>query len=207
MSARCPRWTLSTRICGLNTSTKPSATSSSCVAKSITASVIERRAASWTPTMLRMTSATITIDAADDVPGVLAQRPPEDREVVGDEERRRRDGDDVDEHLRPGGAERDELVERVPGEAGRAAGLREADRPLGVRRRGGREDHARRRRRRSASARARRPPSGRARSRSRSRRSRTRWRRARAYRERARARPAVCVGWAPQHSTSHGTPT
>ena len=56
-------------------------------------------------------------DAADDVPRVLAQRLPEDREVVRDEERRGGDGDDVDEHLRPGGAEGDELVEGVPGEA------------------------------------------------------------------------------------------
>ena len=55
-----PQWMLSTRISGLKTSTKPSATSSTCVAKSITASVIESRAASWTPTMLRTTSATMT---------------------------------------------------------------------------------------------------------------------------------------------------
>src|SRR6266540_1423804 len=41
----------------------------------------------------------------DDVPGVFSQRPPKDREVVGDEERRDRDGDDVVEHLRPGGPE------------------------------------------------------------------------------------------------------
>ena len=32
-----------------------------CVAKSITASVIESRAASWTPTMFRTTRTTITI--------------------------------------------------------------------------------------------------------------------------------------------------
>ena len=57
-------------------------------------------------------------DPADDVPGVLAQRPPEDRQVVRDEERRRRDRDDVDEHLRPRRPERDQLVERVSGEAG-----------------------------------------------------------------------------------------
>jgi hypothetical protein len=40
-------------------------------------------------------------DPADDVPGVLPQWAPEDREIVRDEERRGRDGDDVDEHLRP----------------------------------------------------------------------------------------------------------
>ena len=40
--------------------------------------------------------------AADDVPRVLAQRLPEDGEVVRDEEGRDGDGGDVDEHLRPG---------------------------------------------------------------------------------------------------------
>ena len=92
--------------------------------------------------MLRMTSATMTTIAADDVPGVLPQRAPEDREVVRDEERRRRDRDDVDEHLRPRRPERDQLVERVAGEAGGAAGLREPHRPLGVRGRSRREDDA-----------------------------------------------------------------
>ena len=70
--------------------------------------------------------------AADDVPRVRLQRLPEDREVVRHEERRRRDRDDVDEHLRPGGAEADDLVERVAGEARRAAGLRVEDGALGV---------------------------------------------------------------------------
>ena len=118
-------------------------TSSTCVAKSTTASVIESFAASWTPTML---SATRTHDhdhAAHDVPRVRAQRLPEDREVVGDEERRDGDGDDVDEHLRPGCDEADELVERVPREARRAAGLGEARRSLGVGRGRRGEDHAR----------------------------------------------------------------
>ena len=81
--------------------------------------------------------------AADDVPRVRPQRLPEDREVVRDEERRDRDGDDVDEHLRPRRAEADELVERVAGEARRAAGLGEAHRSLRVRRRRRGEDHAR----------------------------------------------------------------
>ena len=78
--------------------------------------------------------------AADDVPGVRPQRLPEDREVVGDEERGRRDRDDVDERLRPPRAERDELVERVPGEARRAARLRVAHGALGVARGGRGED-------------------------------------------------------------------
>src|SRR6185295_9915100 len=62
------------------------------------------------------------------------ERLPEDREIVRDEERRRRDRDDVDEHLRPGGPERDELVEAVPREARRASRLGEADGALRVRR-------------------------------------------------------------------------
>ena len=79
---------------------------------------------------------------ADDVPRVLAQRRPEDREVVRHEERRDGDRDDVVEHLRPGRPERDELVEGVAREARRAAGLREAHRAFGVGGRGGGEDHA-----------------------------------------------------------------
>jgi hypothetical protein len=81
-------------------------------------------------------------DPPDDVPRVLLQRLPEDGQVVRHEEGRRRDRDHVDEHLRPGRAEGDDLVERMPCEAGRAAGLRVADGALGVRRGGGREDHA-----------------------------------------------------------------
>ena len=80
--------------------------------------------------------------ASDDVPRVLAQGAPEDREVVRDEERRDGDRDDVVEHLRPGRSERDELVEGMACEARRPAGLRVAHRPLRVR--GGRrgEDEA-----------------------------------------------------------------
>ena len=79
-------------------------------------------------------------DAADDVPRVRAQRLPEDREVMRDEEGRDRDRDDVDEHLRPRGDEADQLVEGVAGEAGRAAGLRVAGGSFGVGRGRGRED-------------------------------------------------------------------
>ena len=78
--------------------------------------------------------------AADDVPRVRPQRLPEDREVVRDEERRDGDRDDVDEHLRPARREAHELVERVPGEARRAPGLRKACRASGVRR-GRRGEH------------------------------------------------------------------
>src|SRR6187551_1483672 len=81
--------------------------------------------------------------ATDDVPRVRPQRLPEDREVVGDEERRHRDGDDVDEHLRPARREADELVERVPREARGAAGLREARGAFGVGRSSRREYDAR----------------------------------------------------------------
>ena len=64
--ARCPQvgavpqWMFEVRTCGLKTSTKPSPTSSTCVAKSITASVIESLAASCTPTVFSTTSTTIT---------------------------------------------------------------------------------------------------------------------------------------------------
>src|SRR5262249_49222702 len=46
-------------------------------------------------------------------------------------------------HLRPRRLERHGLVERVPRKARRAAGLREAHRPLGIGRSGAREDEAR----------------------------------------------------------------
>ncbi len=81
-------------------------------------------------------------DPDDDVPRVLAQRVPEDREVVRDEEGRRRDRGDVDEHLRPRGAERHRLVEGVAGEARGAARLGVAHRALGVGRGGAGEDQA-----------------------------------------------------------------
>ncbi len=80
--------------------------------------------------------------AADDVPGVLAERLPEDREVVRDEEGRDRHGGDVDEHLRPGRPEADELVEPVPREARGSAGLRVAHRAFRIGGRGRREDHS-----------------------------------------------------------------
>ncbi len=51
-----------------------------------------------------------------------------------DEERRDGDRRHVVQHLRPGGQEADGLVEGVAREAGGAAGLRVADRSLGVRR-------------------------------------------------------------------------
>ena len=83
-------------------------------------------AASWTPTTLSATRTTMTIAPPTMSQGFVAQRLPEDREVVRDEERRHGDGDDVDEHLRPRRDEADELVERVPREARRASRFREA---------------------------------------------------------------------------------
>ena len=53
---------------------------------------------------------------------VLSDRP-EDGQVVGHEEGRDGDRDDVVEHQRPAGAEADELVEGAAREARRAAGL------------------------------------------------------------------------------------
>ena len=55
-----PQWTFVFSVSGLKTSANPTTTSRICVAKSITASVIESFAASWTPTTLRATRITIT---------------------------------------------------------------------------------------------------------------------------------------------------
>src|SRR5690242_21101397 len=63
---------------------------------------------------------------------LFRSRRPEDRQVVRDEKRRDGDRDHVIQHLRPGGREGDELVERVTGEARRAARLREPHRALRV---------------------------------------------------------------------------
>ena len=70
--------------------------------------------------------------AADDVPGVVAQGLPEDRQVMRDEERRDSDRRDVSQNLSPGSLEADELVEPVPREARGPARLGIADRALGV---------------------------------------------------------------------------
>ena len=75
-------------------------------------------------------------------PGAVAERLPEDGQVVGHEEGRDRDRDDVVEHLPPGGEEADQLVEGVAGEARGAARLRVHHRRLGVGGGGGDEDQA-----------------------------------------------------------------
>ena len=68
---------------------------------------------------------------------------PELGQVVRHEDRRDRDGHRVVQHLRPAGEEAHELVERVPGERCRAAGLREPRSRLGVRHRREEEDDPR----------------------------------------------------------------
>ena len=50
-----PQWTLLVRVDGLKIRAKPSRTSSSCVAKSISARKMFRRADSWMPTTFRRT--------------------------------------------------------------------------------------------------------------------------------------------------------
>ncbi len=55
-----PKWMFEVRMCGEKTRTKPSSTSSSCVAKSVTARTTLTLADSCTPTMFRITSAAIT---------------------------------------------------------------------------------------------------------------------------------------------------
>ena len=55
-----PQWTFAVSVDALKTSTKPSSTSSSCVAKSMTARKMLRRADSWMPTTFRATRSTIT---------------------------------------------------------------------------------------------------------------------------------------------------
>ena len=127
-----PKCTLLTRTSGEKISTKPRITSSAWVAKSMTARSTLRRAASFTPTMLIADQQDDDQRAHDHVPRVLLERIPEDREVVGDEERRDGDRDDVVEHLGPAGPEADDLVEGVAGEARRAPGLGVAHRALGV---------------------------------------------------------------------------
>ncbi len=67
----------------------------------------------------------------------LQEREEQPPDVVGHEERGDRDRDRVVEHLAPGGEERPELVEGVPGERRGAARLREHRRRLGIR--GGRQ--------------------------------------------------------------------
>jgi hypothetical protein len=64
------------------------------------------------------------------------------REVVGKEQRRQRDHDQVVQEERPAGQEADQVVERPPDERGGAAHLRDRRRSLGVRHRHEQEEHA-----------------------------------------------------------------
>ena len=118
-------------------------TSRSCVAKSTTASEDVQSRGLLDPDDVEADEQDDHDRAADDVPRVVLQRLPEDRQVVRDEERRDRDRDHVVQELRPRGAEADELVERVAREARGAAGLRVADGSFHVGQGRGREDQAR----------------------------------------------------------------
>ena len=71
-------------------------------------------------------------DARDHIAWTVAQRRPEDPQVVGHEEGRDGGRDDVVEHLAPAGDEADHLVEGMAGEARRPAGLRVHHRRLDV---------------------------------------------------------------------------
>ena len=99
-----------------------------------------RRAASLMPITLRTTRKTIVTMPPMRVVGLRLEGRPEDGQVVGHEEGRDGDGDDVVEHQRPAGAEADELVEGPAREARRAARLGHHRRRLGVRPRGGAEE-------------------------------------------------------------------
>jgi hypothetical protein len=55
-----PRWTFVRSTCGEKTRMKPSSTSSSCVAKSVTARTTFSLADSWTPMMFTTTNAAMT---------------------------------------------------------------------------------------------------------------------------------------------------
>jgi len=72
-------------------------------------------------------------EAADDVARVVRQRREERAQVVGHEERRDGDRDDVVEAQRPAGEERDDVVERVACEGRGAAGFGKHRGALGIR--------------------------------------------------------------------------
>ena len=72
------------------------------VSRSATASTRLSRADSSVPLTLSGASSATRPMPKKHVAGPVAERLPEDRQVVGHEEGRDRDGDDVGEHLRPG---------------------------------------------------------------------------------------------------------
>ena len=137
-----PRSICETSVSGESTSRTPTATSRTCVKKSARARKMFSPADSLTPTTLiaarTMTTPTPKMMSA----GRLAERLPEDPEVVGHEEGRDRDRDDVGQHLAPRREEGPELVEGSARERGGAAGLRVHRRPLGVGRGRAGEDQA-----------------------------------------------------------------
>ena len=99
--------------------------------------------ASLTPrTLTSASSATMPRRERDVARRLLEAVPREAPGVVGREERRDGDRDDVVEHLRPGREERPQLVERAPREQRRAARLGVHRGRLGVRRGGAVEQRA-----------------------------------------------------------------
>ena len=141
-----PKCTLPTSTCGFRIRATPTTTSSAWVARSAIASRMLSRADSWMPRMFSSAEHDAEPGRDDDLP-----RQPVAHEAAAGEHRevrrhgvgRDRDRDRVVEHLRPGGEERDGLVEGAARERRRAAGLREARGCLGVGRSREREDHAR----------------------------------------------------------------
>ena len=109
------------------------------VARSSTARMKLRLADSPIPRMFSQASSAITIRPPITSPGGWVSGRPERAQVVGHEEGRDRDREDVVEAERPAGEERDQLVERVAGEARGPARLGEHRRALGVRLGGQRE--------------------------------------------------------------------
>ena len=112
------------------------------VTRSSTASTMLSVAASLMPIDVDDHQDRMTHDAADAVVRPRLEDRPEDAQVVGHEEGRDGDGDDVVEHQRPAGVEAPELVEGAAGEARRAARLGNIGRRLGVRPGGGAEQQA-----------------------------------------------------------------
>ena len=125
---------------GASSSTTPMIMMSTWVARSATARTMLRRAASLIPITLITTSDRMTTMPPIVLYGHVRQHRPEHGQVVGHEERRDGDRDDVVEHERPAGAEAHELVEGPAREARRAAGLGQHGRRLRVGPGGGDEE-------------------------------------------------------------------
>ena len=171
-----PRWIGSSSVWGLKNSASPSTTISSCSARSPATSIPMRRELRppLKPRTLMSTTNAMNAERQQQRLGVVAERMPEDPQVLRRRVARDRDQDDVVEQDRPARDEADELVEGVAGEHRRAAPLRVQRGALDVGHRG-QPEHQRRHQedhRREAERMARRPPPARSRSRSPARRRR-----------------------------------